>query len=259
MSSWKKASKAGQKFHKERGQIKEREFLGILEKKKDYKLRALDFQKKRDAIKNVKRKIQEKNPDEFYFNMVNTKVEDGIHQLKTKYKQFTDDEIKLMKSQDKNYIRLHQQIERKKIEKMQSSLHLIDVKDLPINNHRFYVDNSMDAKEFDPAKQFNTHEALLTRKSNRLTTEQLESIHLPEWIDDEFTKAIAKRREKKYKELASRIKREKSLRKLEETFDLKMPQESPEDDYDEKYHVTKSSESADNQIKKYEKCIPRKR
>ena len=35
---------------------------------------------------------------------------------------------------------------------MQSSLHLIDIKDLPINNHRFYVDNSMDAKEFDPAK-----------------------------------------------------------------------------------------------------------
>jgi hypothetical protein len=33
-----------------------------------------DFQKKRDLVKNVKRKIQERNPDEFYFNMVNTEI-----------------------------------------------------------------------------------------------------------------------------------------------------------------------------------------
>jgi hypothetical protein len=45
--------------------------------------------------------------------MVNTQVKDNIHQLKNKYQEFTDDEIKLMKSQDKNYIRLHQQMERK--------------------------------------------------------------------------------------------------------------------------------------------------
>lgn len=31
-----------------------------------------DFQKKRDVIKDLKRKALEKNPDEFYFNMAKT-------------------------------------------------------------------------------------------------------------------------------------------------------------------------------------------
>lgn len=33
-----------------------------------------DYQQKRDALQIVKRKIQERNPDEFYFNMVNTEI-----------------------------------------------------------------------------------------------------------------------------------------------------------------------------------------
>jgi hypothetical protein len=31
-----------------------------------------DFQKKRDVIKDLKRKALERNPDEFYFNMAKT-------------------------------------------------------------------------------------------------------------------------------------------------------------------------------------------
>ena len=33
-----------------------------------------DFQKKRDVILNLKRKVLERNPDEFYFNMTKTQM-----------------------------------------------------------------------------------------------------------------------------------------------------------------------------------------
>ena len=47
--------------------------LGMLEKHKDYKLRAVDFHRKEDALQKMKEKAALKNPDEFYFNMVRTK------------------------------------------------------------------------------------------------------------------------------------------------------------------------------------------
>ena len=127
-----------------------------------------------------------------------------------------------MKSQDKNYIKFRQQMEIKKIEKLKSSMHLIDVEnEAPLNQHRFFVDDGMQARKFDPCEQFNTHESLLNRKSNRLTCEQLKSLKMPDWIDDQFVKDIGKTRAKKYKELVERVKRAESLRKLELTYDLK--------------------------------------
>ncbi|CAF0709442.1 unnamed protein product [Brachionus calyciflorus] len=261
MSSWKKASKTGQKFHKERAQVKDREHLGLLEKKKDYKLRALDYQKKRDVIVNLKRKALEKNPDEFYFNMTRTEMKDGSHQLRNPYKDYTEDEIKLMKSQDKNYIKFKHQIELKKIEKLKNSMHLIDVEDMPLNQHRFFVEDHEQARKFNPVEQFNTHEALLGRKSNRLTKEQLENLNLPDWIDDEYVKEMNKSRSKKYKELADRVKRFESLKKLDQTYDLKTTKLDPEQEYDEKYSQNYSNETKANTSIgiNYTKIVPRKR
>ena len=100
-------------------------------------------------------------------------------------------------------------------------MHLIDVADMPKNQHRFFVDEQKEAKDFDLAKQFNTHESLLDRRSNRLTMDQLEHLELPSWMDAEFLKEMEKKRSKKYKELIQRVNRNESLRKLESTYDLK--------------------------------------
>lgn len=62
------------KEHKERAQPGYRAHMGLLEKKKDYTARAKDFGRKKGALKDLKRKAEEKNPDEFNFRMVKTRT-----------------------------------------------------------------------------------------------------------------------------------------------------------------------------------------
>ena len=57
--------------HRERAQPAAREKLGLLEKKKDYLLRAKDFHRKEKRLKAMRAKAAMKNPDEFYFGMIN--------------------------------------------------------------------------------------------------------------------------------------------------------------------------------------------
>ena len=45
--------------------------------------------------------------------MSKTQLQDGVHKLKNPYKNYTDEELRLMKTQDKNYIKMHQQMEFK--------------------------------------------------------------------------------------------------------------------------------------------------
>ena len=52
---------------------------GLLEKKKDYKLRADDFHKKEEALRRLRRKAEERNPDEFYFAMQGAQTRQGVH------------------------------------------------------------------------------------------------------------------------------------------------------------------------------------
>ena len=71
-STWKKAIHT--KAHKERAQPGYRAHMGLLEKHKDYTLRAKDFAKKKDKMKTLKRKADERNPDEFNFRMNSSKT-----------------------------------------------------------------------------------------------------------------------------------------------------------------------------------------
>ena len=60
--------------HKERSQLAHRAKFGILEKHKDYVLRAKDYHSKQERINTLRRKAADRNKDEFYFGMVNQRT-----------------------------------------------------------------------------------------------------------------------------------------------------------------------------------------
>ena len=205
MSSLKSAMKSGQRTHRERGQISGRKHLGNLEKHKDYVLRAKDFHRKKQAIKGLKKKAFEKNPDEFYFQMINSKTRDGIHiQKRATSKQLTKDQLKLMKTQDVNYLNLKHSSEVKKIEKLKSNLHFTTLSDAQPRSHIFFVDSKKEEKNFNAAKQLNTLPEFLTRTHNIPTVETLGKIDLTKI-------SVPENGRKSYKELQQRMERERKL------------------------------------------------
>lgn len=219
MSSWKRAAKASQKTHRERHQPESRKHLGLLEKKKDYIARARDFQEKRATVKLLRKRALNKNPDEFHFHMINSKVVNGVHREKDKEDQHTPEQIKLMETQDLRYVAYKRNIETKKVNKMQDQLPMFDVADETPNQHTFFLDKG-EMKNFDLAKRLDTHPALLSRRTNRPTLSMIKSMKLPE-LDDKTITKLEQRKHTAYKELEKRIDRERELMIVQQKLEMR--------------------------------------
>lgn len=147
--SFVKAQKARQKPHRERAQPSERESLGFLEKKKDYKKRAKNYHNKEKQLKALRKKVQAKNPDEFYFKMIHKKVQDdGVHWLDDEKPEetLTAAQRALMESQDLNYVKWKLQIEKQKIKRLSKDI-ICDHNDSPKKQHIIFVDKHSDRKD----------------------------------------------------------------------------------------------------------------
>jgi U3 small nucleolar RNA-associated protein 11 len=231
--------------HKERAQPRARARFGLLEKKQDYKKRALDYQKKRDYVQAMKLRAEMRNPDEFYMGMHNSQMKEGKHQ-----KQANDpstnaidpDTIALMKNQDLAHVRHQRQKELKKIERLQSNLHLLNNQAGKNSRaHIVFVDDPQQAQRFDVAEHFQTLPEFVDRAFNRPRVVNEPDNGEPESKEDSDEKSstdndlnkkrsktlkndkvarrqlekIAKARAASYAELEGRIKRQKAMRNAE--------------------------------------------
>ncbi|KAF7551656.1 hypothetical protein G7046_g7667 [Stylonectria norvegica] len=118
--------------HRERAQPLERRRLGLLEKHKDYLLRAKDFNKKKATLKNLRDKASERNEDEFYFGMLSRKgpgsrIQDGRRwsgkvEGDRGNKTLDLDTVRLLKTQDVGYVRTMRQVVAKEVARLEEQV-----------------------------------------------------------------------------------------------------------------------------------------
>lgn len=129
--------------YKERAQPAAREALGLLEKHKDYVLRAKDYHKKKDALRVLKEKAAFKNPDEYYFGMAKTNVRDGVHRQQ-QTRQPSPGELAVFKKDDSAYLAFKRTAEGRKVERLSANLHGINS---PLQSlHTVFADSCMAVK-----------------------------------------------------------------------------------------------------------------
>ena len=215
--------------HKERSQPVSRQHLGLLEKKKDYKVRSRDYHRKQDALAILRRKAAERNPDEFYFGMNRSAVKDGRHtkdaDAKAREREETigPEAVKLMKTQDLSYVRMQTLKDAKKVERLKASLHYLgdnpktsvdgDVGDTNISSirkHTIFLDSKEKANKFDVVEHFDTVPELAGRTFNRPRKETL--IKMNEGSTENYDEDGV---EYEYNPSEEKIKKEQKLAKLQ--------------------------------------------
>ncbi|NXP03016.1 UTP11 protein, partial [Thinocorus orbignyianus] len=185
--------------------------LGLLEKKKDYRLRAADYHKKQNALRALQKKALDKNPDEFYFKMIRAELQDGVHTIKQPKDEVTPEQVKLMRTQDIKYVEMKRVAEAKKIERLKSELHLLGAEGRSPNKHLFFLDTKKEVQEFDIATHLDTVPELVGRVYNRPTTATLQKETLKGATEPAHLKKLAQQRKNQYDLLKQRIEREKAM------------------------------------------------
>jgi len=207
------------KQHRERSQPGDRKRYGLLEKKKDYQLRARDYHSKQATLKSLKQKALARNPDEYYHAMTSKKADErGVLISERDSEVLSTDQVKLLKTQDSNYIKTLRSEELKKIERLEKTL-----KFQSGGKHTVFVEDEKAKKEFNPVKFFQTDKNLLENRENRLRLDQLQndSSIVPRLDEEAMPKeSLDKKRIKKFAQLKAHLERQKKLKEVEERMDI---------------------------------------
>lgn len=193
----------------------DRQHLGQLEKKKDYKLRASQNEKKRETLKFLNQKALERNPDEFYFHMVKSKTKNGIHFDKSEEQddEANESQQKLMRTQNLKYVTHKLNIEHKKIEKLLADLHM--------SNHAIKANKKIVFSDEGDATNSGAR-SIPSRKAAvdiRSSNDRCEIIRL---ITLQDLKQVDEEQKNKYAELMKRIERERELHIVQKKLQTKL-------------------------------------
>lgn len=150
--------------HRERAQPLERQKWGLLEKNKDYKLRAKDHKEKQKRLKILRQKAVDRNPDEFSFGMLSSGVNKatGTKRGDRGNEALSNDVVKLLKTQDAGYIRIMLQKVRKERQKAEEGF-VLDDEEGEIEalkgragkgKHTVFVEDKEDQMSFQPEEWF---------------------------------------------------------------------------------------------------------
>ncbi|KAL8694590.1 MAG: hypothetical protein Q9218_000772 [Villophora microphyllina] len=106
--------------HKERAQPAQGEKWGILEKHKDYSLRAKDYNEKKKRLKILREKASIRNSDEFSYGMLSSKTDRHGRKIQDRGNPtLSQDAVKLLKTQDAGYLKTMVQQTRRKRQRME--------------------------------------------------------------------------------------------------------------------------------------------
>ncbi|KAH8166786.1 hypothetical protein CIB48_g1432 [Xylaria polymorpha] len=159
MSSLRNA--VNRRVHRERDQLKDRKNrYGLLEKHKDYRLRAQDHNRKKAQLKSLRKKAEDRNEDEFYFGMLSrsgpatalssgSKRWDGTVAGDRGNKSLDMNVVRLLKTQDMGYIRSVRNVAMKEVRTLEERVTALggDIDNL-LNNENEEDDDDMDM-DFD--------------------------------------------------------------------------------------------------------------
>lgn len=110
-------------------------------------------------------------------------------------------------------------LESRKVDKLQSNLHIIDATNNIPNTHLFFVDDDKEAKKFNIVERLNTHPALLTRRTNRPKLDTLKKMKISD-VDQKVLDKIERQKEMSYRELSNRINREHELTVVQQKMEI---------------------------------------
>jgi U3 small nucleolar RNA-associated protein 11 len=131
--------------HHERHQPEARARFGLLEKKKDYVQRARNFHSKEKRLAALRKKAENRNPDEFYFGMLSSKTRGGVHTEDRSRARpaLSADMLAVLKTQDKAYVSTLKSAEEKKVARLSAALHFVPLPGAPRpNRHTVFVDEA---------------------------------------------------------------------------------------------------------------------